>query len=327
MINVFSFSMGRTSACMTAMAEQMRGIFNCISIMDYCIKSGEISGEAEYILMDTSVEHPLSYKFARKLQEKLGIKITVLRGDFKQEKGVGHNYEVLNLDDVDTNFLDGAFYHMARKYGVPTVMTPWCTSRMKEETHDKYCDEKYGKGNYVTWLGMRVDEPLRLKHVGKSPNLRYFSEISDMTKRDVNDFWSDMDFNLEIEPHLGNCVFCVKKSKNKIALAARQEPELAKQWQKLIDDAADDKYVTIKRDKSGQIDFVAQETGEPDEVKIPAKQAMYRGYRSFGDIIQMFESWTEQEIKDSIRSMKDDDSGGCGESCEPTFETQLDWIE
>jgi len=327
MNHVVSFSLGKTSACMSIMTQQMQGVYKCISIMESCLKSGEIQGSVEYILMDTSWEHPLSYDFGRALEKKLGIKITVLRGDFNQDLGEGHSYTVHDLKNITTTPLQGgAFYGMVKKYGVPTVMTPWCTSRMKEETHDKYCDNKYGKGNYVTWLGMRVDEPKRLKNVGKSPLLRYFSEISDMTKADVNDFWSDMDFNLEIPPFLGNCVFCVKKSKNKIALAVRREPELAKQWQKLIDDAPDIKFLTLKKNKDGQIDFVSQASGEPDEIVISAKSAMYRGYRSFGDIIKMFEQWSDQDIEDSIRSMKDGDSDGCGESCEPNLNNQLDWV-
>ena len=36
-----------------------------------------------------------------------------------------------------------------------------------------------------------------------------------------------MPFDLKIPEHLGNCVFALKKGINKIALAARDEPELA----------------------------------------------------------------------------------------------------
>ncbi len=44
---------------------------------------------------------------------------------------------------------------------------------MKTEPHDKWCDDKFGKGNYTTWLGIRADEPQRLTYY--DPNFDMFS--------------------------------------------------------------------------------------------------------------------------------------------------------
>lgn len=326
MINIVNLSGGQTSACFGIMSQQMRGIFNSAYIMDHCIKTGEIAGDVEYIFMDTGAEHPETYNFIRALQNEMNIKITCLRATFNPKKGVGLRHKIINLESLTTDLKNGAFAEMTKKHGMPTVMTPWCTSRMKEDTHDQYCDEKHGRGNYVTWLGMRIDEPKRLKSIGKTPTIRYMAEVTDMTKLHVNEYWDDMQFRLGIKPHLGNCVFCVKKSKNKIALAARQEPEMAEQWRQMISRAADDKIVTIKMNKDGQIDFVSEANGDPSEIIIPAKEAMYRDYMSFDGIIQMFSSWTDDEIENSIRSMKADDSSGCSEECAPMFSSQLELL-
>jgi len=46
-----------------------------------------------------------------------------------------------------------------------------------------------------------------------------------MTKEDVNDFWEEQPFNLELEAHMGNCATCWKKSDKKLHLIALENPE------------------------------------------------------------------------------------------------------
>lgn len=280
MNHVVSFSGGRTSAYLVYLIEQMR-------------KSGEFTGNVEYIFMDTGAEHPKTYEFIKKCVEYFGIELTCLHGDFEQPVGVGHSYKVVPLESLRHDMINGPFGRLMAKYGVPTVASAWCTSRMKEETHDKYCNDKYGKDNYVTWLGVRADEPKRLR-IGKNPALRYMAEITDFEKDDVLDFWQQMPFNLEIDEHLGNCVFCFKKSINKVALAARDEPELAAHFIDAIDSASD---------------RVTEKTGIP-------KGVMFRSNNSLQSIIAKFQLHIRDDIADTIRSMKRKESGGCTESCD-----------
>ena len=301
MKHVVSFSGGRTSAYLVYLIEQMR-------------KSGEWTDHVEYIFMDTGAEHPKTYEFIKKCVEHFGIELTCLRGDFNQPVGVGHTYKVVSIDDCNHDMVNGPFAQLMRKYGAPTVMSAWCTSRMKEETHDKYCSDKYGKGNYVTWLGIRADEPARLK-IGKRKDLRYMAEITDFEKDDVLDFWAGMPFDLEIQEHLGNCVFCIKKSINKIALAARDEPELAAEWVAAIESGSDRLNQPIEKQTEGL--FIEAYT---QQIK---KGVMYRGSNTMQSIIAKFELHSRDEIYDTIRSMKRKESGGCTESCE-AFANQLD---
>jgi len=46
-----------------------------------------------------------------------------------------------------------------------------------------------------------------------------------MDKEDVNDFWEEQSFNLELEAHMGNCATCWKKSDKKLHLIALENPE------------------------------------------------------------------------------------------------------
>lgn len=305
MNHVVSFSGGRTSAYLVYLIEQMR-------------KSGEWTEPVEYIFMDTGAEHPKTYEFIKKCVEHFGIKLTCLHGDFNQPVGQGHTYKVVSIKDCKHDMVNGPFAQLIKKYGPPTVMSAWCTSRMKEETHDKYCNDKYGKGNYITWLGIRADEPARLK-IGKRKDLRYMAEITDFEKEDVLDFWAGMPFDLEIQEHLGNCVFCIKKSINKIALAARDEPILAMEWQRAIENATDRLNQPKEKSYGGLF---------PDKyVQHVQKGVMYRNHNSMESIIAKFALHSRDEIYDSIRSMKRKESGGCTESCEAFAADQLDMFD
>lgn len=61
------------------------------------------------------------------------------------------------------------------------------------------------------------------------------ADISEFEKPDVLNWWKTQSFDLQIDEHLGNCVFCIKKSELKIALAARDEPKMAKNFIQLLD--------------------------------------------------------------------------------------------
>jgi hypothetical protein len=263
-------------------------------------KSGEI-GKVHYMFMDTGAEHPKTYEFIKKCVDYFDIDLTCIRADVKLDgygRGFGTTYKVVSLDECKHDLKP--WYDYTKKYGIPNVSTPKCTGEMKTRPHDKYCNKVFGKNNYVTWLGIRADEQRRIKD---AKNIRYLAEISDMGKEDIIDWWSDMPFDLEIPEWLGNCVFCIKKGANKIALAQRDEPELAVLWQDLI--TRDGCHVT------------------PAKAKLDVPQdAAYRNWQTFSGIEEAFKDFSRDEIIGGMRSS----AGGCTESCE-VFGCQVDFID
>jgi len=134
----------------------------------------------------------------------------------------------------------------------------------------------------------------------KKEDLHYLAEISDFDKSDVLRFWSKMPFDLEIKEHLGNCVFCVKKSVNKIALAIRDEPELFEKWKEALNKA------NLREDL-------------PKIHELQKHGIIYRGNNNIDSIIKKFEHLSRSELESTIRSMRkssEDEDGGCSESCE-----------
>ncbi|ELT9943631.1 phosphoadenosine phosphosulfate reductase family protein, partial [Escherichia coli] len=145
MINVVSFSGGRTSAYLLWLMEQKR-------------QAGE---DVHYVFMDTGAEHPKTYEFIRNIVSNWKIDLHCLRVIPNPEMGKASSYEEIGVNDIGPDLIP--WKRMLNKYGHPYIGGAFCTDRMKSVPFTKYCQEKFGKGNYITWLGIRTDEPNRLK--------------------------------------------------------------------------------------------------------------------------------------------------------------------
>ncbi|MDX7989185.1 phosphoadenosine phosphosulfate reductase family protein [Xenorhabdus sp. 12] len=261
MIHVVSFSGGRTSGHLVHLMEPRR-------------KLGE---DIRYLFMDTGAEHPKTYEFIRDLVRHWKIDLVCLRVVVNPELGKGNSYEIVSLDEI-TNDLK-PWKAMLKKYGTPYLGGEFCTDRMKLGPFKKYCDEHFGKKAYHTWIGIRADEPKRLKPKERTS---YLADISDIDKRGVIDWWSQQPFDLQIPEHLGNCCFCIKKSVQKIALAAKDEPEMAAEFQAIL--------------SSNEVRKMENRNG--------TDLIMYRGKNSFGGIIQMFADDERDELAARMPSQK-----------------------
>lgn len=295
-MNIVNFSGGRTSAYLVWLFEQRK-------------KHEDI--EVEYIFCDTGAEHPATYKFINDVVEHFGIELTCLRTVITCEKGVGPSYKVVKLEDCKQDL--EPFLDVCRKHGTPTVAAPLCSDRMKSIPSDKYCDEKYGRGGYLRWLGMRVDEQSRIKSTEQQldffqkdkpiskrvKNTKYLAYISDFTKQDILAWWENQEFNLDLEEHLGNCVFCIKKGANKLALAAKDEPEMAVKFINMI--------------KSDDVHRRETRSMEPE--------IMYRSHQSLESIIESYDDVPRDYLAMQIQKGRSFDTGSCSESCEAGVST------
>lgn len=270
---VVSFSGGRTSAYLVYLMEHRR-------------KDGE---DIHYVYMDTGAEHPKTYEFIRNIVKNWNIDLHCLRVIPDPEMGKASSYEELSVDDIGPDLIP--WKRMLNKYGHPYVGGAFCTDRMKSVPFTKYCQERFGKENYHTWLGIRADEPNRLRD---APGFSYLADISDFEKQDVLDWWEEQPFDLGIQEHLGNCVFCIKKSMQKVALATMDEPELAAQFVDVLN-----KEIHTGRDP-----------------------VMYRGNNTLKSLIALFSDTSRDELASRMTSMRQYDTGSCSESCE-AFSCQL----
>lgn len=145
--HIVNISGGRTSAKLAIEIENLKAL-------------GKLDGDVEYVFADTGAEHPDTYRFIKDFAKNLGIKITCLRAKISTQLGVGTTYEVISLDDIGYNLK--VWEDMLKAYSSP--FNPgggFCTDMLKSIPSDKYCNEKYGKGNFYKWIGYRADEAKR----------------------------------------------------------------------------------------------------------------------------------------------------------------------
>lgn len=113
-----------------------------------------------------------------------------------------------------------------------------------------------------------------------------------MTKEDVNDFWEEQPFNLELESHMGNCATCWKKSDKKLHLIALERPELYQPFKWL-----EEKYKHVKPNTKNGKDRV-----------------FFRKHRNSDMIIGEAQLMDAYMLRKLIGANIDDESG-CAESC------------
>lgn len=274
MKHVVSFSGGRTSAYLVYLMEQKRK---------------NEGWDVEYVFMDTGAEHPKTYEFVRNVVKYWGINLRCIRAVINPELGKGVSYQLLETSDLGWDLSN--FTAISIKHGTPCFKAPDCTKLLKTRTYDKYCKDVFKSTPITTWLGIRVDESRRLK---PRDGVKYLAQIDWKTKPEIVAWWERQSFDLNLPEWLGNCVFCIKKDVKKLALAAKQEPELAKQWQ-----AA---FPSEKVRRMGGVD----------------PQKMYRMKMSLGEIIHMFDDHNESDLEFLILN-KRSCGNPCGDSCELDF--------
>lgn len=207
------------------------------------------------------------------------------------------------------------FVEVVKKYGVPNKAYPHCTRELKEHPIHDYVTSVLGWSNnvykgdnalskladdaikYETALGIRIDEPRRLKSTTTPQNKVYplahwFDDTPD--KLDILDWWEGYHFDLGIPEHLGNCVGCFRKSDRKALKAYRDAPE--------------------QFTNTMEIDFGHIGHNKINGVRVDEPRTMYRNYKTCQDIIQMFkdvdQGWLNKDDPDYMNE-------GCASSCEP----------
>lgn len=320
----------------------------------------------DLVFMDTGLEAVGTYDFIRSMINVWNLPIKCIRVLYNTELGKASNYELLKPENLKPDM--AAWKGMLEKYGTPYHPGgARCTDRMKKAPYKQYCNQKFGRGNYRTWLGIRRDEPMRLwgDIIGKalinqcgyhqheladlfistikiarnfSPNaielclpelelkktadvlvrnsrnqeillteliakslsskvrdnLFYLAEVSEYTKEDINIWWQAQEFDLQIEEQLGNCLFCIKKSEVKLALAERDEPEMARLYQEMLLAPS----VRVEPHRKGR------------------HLKMYRRHKEFSEIIEMFRDFDRDEIASRVKNSKQLETGSCTEACD-----------
>jgi len=205
-VRIFNMSGGKTSAYMTAKY----------------YKDGD-----RVIFCDTCREHPLTYQFIDDFQKYEGIKV-------ERVKAYG----------TDDDFRE----MILRKNSIvlPNQTMRFCTELLKIDALKRYLRNE-GIQCFESFIGFRADETYRAKRTKWKPKkvIYKYPLIDDgIIKADIEAYWKNKPYTLNIPPILGNCIGCFQKGKNVLIMLHKLYPELMQVW------IEDELIVGKKRGKS-----------------------------------------------------------------------------
>lgn len=181
------------------------------------------------------------------------------------------------------------YEEMVSVLGIPSTNAPFCSDQLKRKAIESYL-KSIGWKKYYTAIGMRYDEPKRLKKNADKKKLIYILvDYTVMAKYDILAWWANYKFNLTVEEGFGNCDNCWKKSLKQLINNYKKRPYSFDWWQHITD-------------TYGHMN--------PRESDLKPPFNFFRGNLSPKDIKQLAES--KQEINETINESE----LGCSESCE-----------
>ena len=235
-----------------------------------------------FAFANTGKEREETLVFADRCDREFGLGLVWVEGvtHHGQRKSSGH--KVVSFETASRN--GEPFEEVIKKYGIPNKPFPHCTRELKRRTLESYLRSVgWEDGTYITAIGIRADEAKRCKresHI-EYPLVHWFP----MTKPEINDWWEEQPFNLELQEHQGNCDCCWKKSTKKLVRIAQESPGRFDWWADM-----EQRYA------------MAGPSGMP--------QTFFRGHMSAGGLLEMANHSVALPLADP------DEDAGCSESCE-----------
>ena len=240
-----SFSGGRTSGYMLRLLLDQLG--------------GALPDNWRVVFTNTGREMPQTLDFVQECADRWNVPVTWLEWVNAAPGWVEVNHNSAARDGEP-------FAALIDKKGFPpNVMARYCTVELKIRLVKKYLQQGLGWPRYTSALGIRADEPKRVKddyaadrerppetramfaggkrkRTGRgrggrdSFDLWYPLVERGVTVHDVAAFWRAQEFDLTLpningRTWLGNCDGCFLKRESALAALVRQHPERAKWWE------------------------------------------------------------------------------------------------
>jgi hypothetical protein len=206
---VVSFSGGKTSGFM---AKFLHDNFQHQFEMIFCFAN-------------TGEEDEKTLQFVHNCDQEFGFNVVWLEAITHPDTRIGCTHKIVNFWNASRN--GEPFEAMIQKYGIPNKSYPHCTRELKLNPIRSYLESvKWFTGDYITAVGIRQDEPKRIRKKAPELNIVYpLFHWFPTVKAEINEFWEEQTFNLGLEEHQGNCRWCWKKSLRKHMMIASENPK------------------------------------------------------------------------------------------------------
>jgi hypothetical protein len=206
-----SFSGGRTSAYMSKLMKAV-----------YADKY-----ELLFVFANTGEEHENTLRFVDHCDKEFGLNVVWVEADVDQRKRRATGFRVVTFETAARSGIGGPFEDVIAKYGIPNRSYPHCTRELKLRPIYAYAASiGWKRGEYECAVGIRADELRRVRPNAAAEGIIYpLVHLHPVDKQDINGWWDEQPFNLEIEERWGNCKTCWKKSDAKLFANMDEDPD------------------------------------------------------------------------------------------------------
>ena len=336
---VIAFSSGRTSAFMTMwLLKNMAHKYNItvvfanvgkeleqsLAFADMCDKHFNfnlvwIEAITRVKRLINGKEHIMTIWQWKRIERRL-LKMK-LWGEPLDQKRIDGRYPLLPIGvaakvvDFETADRKGRVFEASiAKHGMPNKTTLHCTRELKTHAMRAYA-KSIGLINYYTAIGIRKDEVDRMNPKRKEERLIYpLISMVPMAKSDINKYWRDMPFDLDLKSFEGNCDACWKKSLRKLLTIAKHNPQAFDWW------------LMVQKKYE---EFIPSTRIHNEKIKTPIR--FYRNHQSVEEIIQLstetfdeaidesklVDMYVQKSFFDELETLEMDEPNGCEDSCEP----------
>jgi len=251
-----SFSGGRTSAYMLYQVLQAHQM----SLPEDCV----------VCFANTGKEDEATLKFVHDCEVNWNVPIVWL--EYIDAEETKDRFKVVTYETASRN--GEPFEAVIRKKNyLPNPVTRFCTIEMKIRTIANYlfskgmCETR-SKGEYMSWVGIRADEPRR---AAKIPRDRTPLVTAGVTKEMVGEFWRNQSFDLEL-PNIngvtyhGNCDLCFLKGTSQTMSLIQEKPERAIWWANMekVSLASRPDGARFRKDRASYADMMKFATEQTD---------------------------------------------------------------
>jgi len=193
---LISFSGGRTSAYMLWRILQAHG--------------GTLPDDVHVCFANTGKEREETLRFVHECATRWSVRVHWL------QRAGRDSYDEVGFNSADRE--GGPFAALIHENGyLPNVAKPWCSIALKQKVCRQYA-ASLGWGRYASIVGLRADEPGRVKEARRRTASKKDAWAATMpladagiSQRDVLKFWLDQPFDLGLKGFEGNCDGCFQK--------------------------------------------------------------------------------------------------------------------
>ena len=259
------------------------------------------------VFANTGEENEETLEFVHQCDRRFGLNVVWVEAVVHP----GRKASTHRIVNISTASRKGEPYEaVIKKYGIPNRDWPHCTRELKLRPMQSYIESLgWEPGTYETAVGIRADEARRRSSTAKENGIIYpLMDMRATTKKDVNKFWLEQPFRLNLTGYQGNCKWCWKKSEAKLLAIMDEAPE--------------------KFDFPERMEALYGTVGAEYRKDDPAKnerRVFFRHHTSTIDLRALYarkkaEGTLEDVVDDSLAIPDFEDQDGCVESCEVNFE-------